>query len=213
MWLGDGDGSAHAATTRAVEMQMISKLCSTLSILENKYCSVENRCSVLTFGSSLWRDFESGRQEGGTRCPQRVELGLLPSAWGPADPPLDFPVFLLFWLAPALLSQRRCHFGSRRGFKLERRRRNRRTRLVRIRGDDPIAVRQQHVGAFDSELVVDSQIQLLKHSFHRPSAREQCKLMSSVALGGGDVEAGFDIFQIERGVNRRHRGIQRRFFA
>ena len=53
MWFGDGDGSAHATTTRAVEMQMISKLCSTLSVLENEYCSVENRCSVFTFGSSL----------------------------------------------------------------------------------------------------------------------------------------------------------------
>jgi len=28
--------------------------------------------------------------------PQRVELGPLPSAWGQADPPLDFPAFLLF---------------------------------------------------------------------------------------------------------------------
>jgi hypothetical protein len=34
---------------------MISKLCSTLSVLENEYCSVENRCSVSTFGSSLER--------------------------------------------------------------------------------------------------------------------------------------------------------------
>jgi hypothetical protein len=38
-----------------------------------------------------WRDFESESQEGGTRCPQRVELGPLPSASGQADPPLDFP--------------------------------------------------------------------------------------------------------------------------
>jgi hypothetical protein len=55
MWFGDGDGSAHATTTRAVEMQMISKLCSTLFVIENEYYSVENRCSVSTFGSSLER--------------------------------------------------------------------------------------------------------------------------------------------------------------
>jgi hypothetical protein len=40
-------------------------------------------------------DFESGSQEGETRCPQRVELGPLPSPWGQADPPLDFRAFLL----------------------------------------------------------------------------------------------------------------------
>lgn len=42
------------------------------------------------------RDFESGSQEDGTRRPQRVEVGPLPSAWGQADPPLDFPAFLRF---------------------------------------------------------------------------------------------------------------------
>jgi hypothetical protein len=53
MWLGVGDGSAHAATTRAVEMKKISNLRCTFSLLENEYCSVENRCSVSIFGSSL----------------------------------------------------------------------------------------------------------------------------------------------------------------
>ena len=51
MWLGVGDGSAHAAKTGAVEIIKISNLRCTLSVLENEYCSVENRCSVSTFGS------------------------------------------------------------------------------------------------------------------------------------------------------------------
>jgi len=44
-------------------------------------------------------DFESGSQEDRNVkrvCPQRVELGPLQSALGQADPPLDFPVFLIF---------------------------------------------------------------------------------------------------------------------
>ena len=51
MWFGDadGDGSAHAITTSAIEMLMINKLCSILSVLENEHGSVENRCRV-TFG-------------------------------------------------------------------------------------------------------------------------------------------------------------------
>ena len=44
MWFGGGNGSADATATTAVKMQMISELCSTLSFLENDYCSVENRC-------------------------------------------------------------------------------------------------------------------------------------------------------------------------
>jgi hypothetical protein len=55
IWLGVGDGSAHATTTGAVEMKKISNLRCTLSFLENEYYSVENRDSVLTFGSSLER--------------------------------------------------------------------------------------------------------------------------------------------------------------
>jgi hypothetical protein len=55
MWLGVGDGSAHATTTGAVEMKKISNLRCTLSFLGNEYYSVENRDSVLTFGSSLER--------------------------------------------------------------------------------------------------------------------------------------------------------------
>ena len=50
MWFGVGEGSAHVTTTKAVEMQMISKLCTTLFVLENDYRCVENRCSVSTFG-------------------------------------------------------------------------------------------------------------------------------------------------------------------
>ena len=42
----DGDGSAHAITISAIEMLMINKLCSILSVLENEYYSVENRCRV-----------------------------------------------------------------------------------------------------------------------------------------------------------------------
>jgi hypothetical protein len=60
MWFGVGDGSAHATMTGAVEMKKISNLRCTLSLLENELGSVENRCSVLTFGSSL-EGFESGR--------------------------------------------------------------------------------------------------------------------------------------------------------
>ena len=112
-----------------------------------------------------------------------------------------------------LLSQRCGHFRPRRRLKLERGRSNRRARLVRIRGDDPVAIRQQHIGAFDSELVVDSQVELLKHSFHCRGPREQCKLVAILALRGGDVETGFDVLQIQRGIDRRDRGIQRRTFA
>ena len=39
------------------------------------------------------------------------------------------------------LSERRGHFRARWRLKFKRGRRNRRTRLVRIRGDDPVAVR------------------------------------------------------------------------
>ena len=48
MWFGDadGDGSAHAITISAIEMLTINKLCSILSVLENEYYSVENRCRV-----------------------------------------------------------------------------------------------------------------------------------------------------------------------
>ena len=55
MWFGVGDGSAHAMATPAAEMQMISKFCSTLSVLEKEDYSVENRDSVSTFGSFLER--------------------------------------------------------------------------------------------------------------------------------------------------------------
>ena len=42
------------------------------------------------------RDFESRRQEGGTRCPQGVELGPLPSAWGQATAGFScVPAFLI----------------------------------------------------------------------------------------------------------------------
>ena len=64
MWFGVGDGSAHAVPTRAVEMQMISKLWNTLSVLEDEYCSVENRCT-----SSL-------RVGPGTVHPRRGRLSL-----------------------------------------------------------------------------------------------------------------------------------------
>jgi hypothetical protein len=99
MWLGDG--SAHAMATPAVEIKKISNLRCTLSLLENEYCSVENRCSVLTFGSSLegFRIRKPGRQEGGARCSQRVELGPLPSVLGQADPPLDFSCVLAFLIS------------------------------------------------------------------------------------------------------------------
>ena len=114
---------------------------------------------------------------------------------------------------PALLSERRGHFRAGRRLEFESRRRNRRTRLVRIRSDDPVAVRQQHVRAFDSELVVDSQIKLLKHSFHRSGARQQLQFVAAFGLSRSDVEAGFDVFQIQRGIDRSHRRIQWRTFT
>ena len=46
-----------------------------------------------------------------------------------------------------LLSERRSHFRAGWRLEFERGRRNRRARLVRIRCDDPVAVRQQHVPA------------------------------------------------------------------
>src|SRR6266436_5470374 len=48
------------------------------------------------------------------------------------------------------LPERRGDFCPWRWLKLETRRRNRRTRLVRIRRHDSIAVRQQHISAFDT---------------------------------------------------------------
>ena len=61
MLFGVGDGSAHAAPTRAVEMQMISKLRSTLSVLE-KYCSSRIE-AAFQHPDPPWRDFELGSQE------------------------------------------------------------------------------------------------------------------------------------------------------
>ena len=69
------------------------------------------------------------------------------------------------------LPQRCADFCSGRWGKLESRRGNRRACLVRIRRHDPIAVRQQHIGAVDTQVVVEIQIKLLKYSLHRSSAR------------------------------------------
>src|SRR5206468_7262101 len=69
------------------------------------------------------------------------------------------------------LPQRRAYFCPWRWGKLESRRGNRRACLVRIRRHDPIAVGQQHIGAVDTQVVVDMQIKLLKYALHRTSAR------------------------------------------
>ena len=74
-------------------MQMMSKLCTTLSVLENEYDFVENRCSISTFGQLLSQEARTTRRW--NALSQRVELWPLPSAWGQADPPLDFSVFPL----------------------------------------------------------------------------------------------------------------------
>ena len=117
MGLGVGDGSARATTTRGIEMQMINKLCSTLSVLENAYFSVENRCSISTFRSSM-KKFCIGkpkRREGETRGLQRVELGSLPSVWRSGST-ARFSCVPPYWLVPALLPQRHCHLGSQRRY-------------------------------------------------------------------------------------------------
>src|SRR2546430_4461243 len=69
------------------------------------------------------------------------------------------------------LPQRCADFCSGRWGKLESRRRNGRARLVRVRSHNSVAVRQQHIGAVDTQVVVDMQIKLLKYSLHRSSAR------------------------------------------
>src|SRR5437762_14251111 len=98
--------------------------------------------------------------------------------------------------APASLPQGRRDFCARWWLKVETRRRNRRTRLVRIRRHDSIAVRQQHIGAFDTQVFVDMQIKLLKRSLHRTRPRQQCQLISFVALYRSDLERVFDVLQI-----------------
>jgi hypothetical protein len=94
MWLRVGDGSAHAKTTRTIEMQMLSKVCSTLSVLENDHCSVESRYSISTCGPFL-KDVKSESEEDGKYCPQCALEWV--SCHRLADKPtarLDFPVFL-----------------------------------------------------------------------------------------------------------------------
>src|SRR5215211_2934268 len=73
MWFGVGDGSAHVAAIKALKMQntiTVRRIASTF--LPRGQCSVENRDTVST--SPTWRNFESGSYEGGTHCPQRVQL-------------------------------------------------------------------------------------------------------------------------------------------
>src|SRR5581483_212731 len=65
------------------------------------------------------------------------------------------------WLPPMIQSDQwlfpkwRRNFGAGRRCKFERRCRNRIAELIRIRGYNAIAVRQQHIGAFHAELIVD----------------------------------------------------------
>ena len=139
MWFGVGDGSAHATTTGAVEMKKISNLRCTLSLLENDYCSVENNVRILP-GEIL-------NQE--DRKVERVVPNAL--SWVRChrlgDKPIHLQIFLrscfpAFLISAALLPERRGDFRAGWRLEFERGRRNRRARLVRIRGDDAVAVRQ-----------------------------------------------------------------------
>ena len=63
------------------------------------------------------------------------------------------------------------------------------------------------------KLVIDPQIKLLKHSFHRRGARQQLQLVAIVASCCRDIETAFDVLQVQRRINRRYCRIQRRTFA
>ena len=97
-WLGVGDVSAHVATTRAVEMQIISKLCRTLSVLENEHRSVENRCT-----SSL-------RVGPGTVHPRRGRLSLRKGE-GRVRVPLHWPSGVVTSVPGGGLNSIRCSRG------------------------------------------------------------------------------------------------------
>ena len=85
-------------------MQMISKLCSTLSVLENEYRSVENRCT-----SSL--------RVGRGKVTRPTWSPLSSEGRGQGEGSLS-------------LAERRGHFRARRRLKLERGRSNRPARLI-----------------------------------------------------------------------------------
>src|ERR1700730_13664440 len=81
------------------------------------------------------------------------------SPWVAGHPEVDG--YRMWRLAP----ERRAYIGARRWSKFEGRRRDRTMRLIRIPRDDAVAIRLEHFRAFQQQVLIDSNIELLEHAF------------------------------------------------
>ena len=75
--------------------------------------------------------------------------------------------------------------------------------MIRVGRDHAVAVWLNHFSALDQQLVVDPQVQFLKHPLHRRRAGNKLELISIADLARGDVEIVLHVFEVQRRIDSR----------